>query len=262
MPGGEKFSFKGKIITGVPITAEITDKSIATIEPAKPKSKTSGYRPGNLMETFSFQDQAKLDSLGEVVFELTTKKVGMTNFYLTAEVPKQWSGSTKKYFGPSGMPVGGPIKVVNCKYRVTITYSMLQSSAGTFGYMSGFLNTFITGDGADYLGTGILKNPRSEIMPPCNFSSDGFQNATTILGELTNGKLDLSIKYEPGQQSATIACPGVGGQTTNNTINPSDWLVTKTTFPETGGTQSFPIDYAHWFGSLTITVAPVNASTP
>jgi hypothetical protein len=101
---GQRFNYQDRIIPGVEITAEIADTKIATIDPARPKSKKSGYLPGYLLGTASLPDQERLGNLGEVVFKLKANKAGATYLYFTAKVPSQWSSGRDRYFGPQGAP--------------------------------------------------------------------------------------------------------------------------------------------------------------
>jgi hypothetical protein len=143
---------------------------------------------------------------------------------------------------------------------------MFQSSHGTFGSVWGILDSRLEGEGQTYGGTGVLDSSRTESMPPCSFSSPGFENPTTITGNRTGspgkGQLELDIKFTPGSSSATITCPFAGAQNPTTTEDPTNWLETSATFPETGGAKSFPINYAQWFGNMMIFVTPVTASSP
>jgi hypothetical protein len=154
--------------------------------------------------------------------------------------------------------------VVNCKYKVKMNYRMKQSSQGTVGFMIGNLEALVEGDGQAYQGTATLHTDRTESMAPCSFSTNGFDNPAAITVQPAGSQdeqLQLSVAYQPGQQSATITCPIAGANTTNTTVNPADWLATNATFLNTGGAHSFPIDYAQWFGQLIITVEPVDVNS-
>lgn len=223
--------------SGVTVESSVTNPDIGTLSP---KKLVSGTDP--------------LDNPGEAVFTFNAKKAGTTILQFTPT-----------YAGKKGKAEEIGITVVNCDYKVTMNYLMRQSSGGTTGLVIGQLDTLLKGDGEAYQGTGVLDSDRTTSMPPCSFSSDGFDSSTTITGNLAgspdNPQLVLTADYEPGQSSATISCPIVGAKTTTTTEDPTNWLATKATFSTIGGAQSFPINFAQWFGRLIITVEPIEGSS-
>lgn len=233
-----------KYLSGIAVQAFVKDKSVGTLS------------PGKLITGWNVDE----DAPGEATFTFHAKKAGTTDLYFETLIRKAITGTDDEYIGPVKT-----IKVINCKYKLTMNYLMRQSSHGTTGLLIGHLDTLLEGDGEVYQGTGILDSDRTEVMPPCSFSSDGFDSPMTITGKLTgspdNQQLELTVDYEPGESSATITCPVVGTRTTTTTEDPTNWLATNAAFSGTGGAQSFPIDFAQWFGRLIITVTPIEGST-
>jgi len=233
-----------KELSGITVQAFAKDESVGTLSPRK------------LITGWNVEE----DAPGEATFTFHAKKAGTTDLYFETLIRTAITGTHDEYIGPVRT-----IKVVNCKYKLTMNYLMRQSSGGTSGLVSGQLDTLLEGDGEVYQGAGVLDSDRATSMPPCSFSSDGFDSPTTIAGKLTgstdNPQLELTVDYEPGQSSATISCPIVGAKTTTTTEDPTNWLATNAAFSGTGGAQSFPINYAQWFGRLIITVEPVEASS-
>jgi FlaG/FlaF family flagellin (archaellin) len=223
--------------SGVTVESSVTNPDIGSLSP---KTLISGTEP--------------LDNPGEAVFSFNAKKTGTTILQFTPT-----------YAGKKGKKEEIAITVVNCEYKAEINYLMEQSSHGALGVIMGHLDAVLEGDGETYRGTGTLHTDRTEAMAPCTFSTPGFDSATTITaktaGSPDDQQLELTIEYEPAPSSATITCPIVGAQVTNTTEDPSNWLATNATVSETGGTRSFPIDYAQWFGRLIITVEPVDSAS-
>jgi len=232
-----------KGVPGIPIEAFARDESVGTLS------------PGKLITGWNVEQ----DAPGEATFTFHAKNAGETELYFETLVPKAITGNDDVYVGPVKK-----IKVVNCKLKVNMNYLMHQSSGGTTGLLNGQMDTTLEGDGEVYQGTGILDSDRTESMAPCTFSSDGFDSPTTVTAKLTgspdNQQLEVTVDYEPGESSTTITCPIGGTRTTTRPEDPTDWLATTATFLGTGGAQSFPIDFAHWFGRLIITVEPVEGS--
>ena len=231
-----------KYLSGIRVEAFARDESVGTLSPRK---SLIGW---------------DVDAPGEATFTFHAKKVGTTDLYFETLIPKAITGTVDEYIGPVRT-----IKVINCNYKLTMNYLMRQSSHGTTGLLVGHLDTLLEGNGEVYQGVGILDSDRTEAMAPCSFSSAGFDSPTTITGKLTgspdNQQLEVVVDYEPGESSATITCPVVGTKTTTTTEDPTNWLATNAAFLGTGGAQSFPIDFAQWFGRLIITVTPVEGTT-
>lgn len=257
---GTKQNFPTKVVTGIAVMAEVKDTSIATIKPAKPDKliSSAGLFGAAPDQTVTFKGNA--DTYGVLTFTLQAKKAGITNLYFSATIPKSLTGTTDKSISP-----GGPFKVINCKYKVTMVEKLEQTSHGTHGTLTGTTTVVLERQGEGFIGGALIKHTRTENMPPCGFSSPGFENPTSITGKIAGepgeNQLELTFKYEPGQSSSTIKCPTSG--TKNNTVSedPTSWLPTTASFPEEGDTQSYKVDFAHWVGTVTIKVVPIDASS-
>jgi hypothetical protein len=223
--------------SGVTVTSSTTNPDIGTLSPAK---LVSGADP--------------FDNPGEAVFTFHAKKAGTTILQFTPT----YAGKKRKM-----AEIG--IQVVDCAYKATMNYLMRQSSGGTSGLVIGQMDALLEGDGETYQGTGTLASDRTHTVPGCNLSFSGFENPATITGKATGSpdsdQLELTIAYEAAPSSLTATCPIVGTITSNTTEDPTNWLATNATFSGTGGSQSFPINFAQWFGRLIITVEPVEGTS-
>jgi hypothetical protein len=226
------------------VNASVKDPGIGTLTPS---SLLTGWALGE-----------SGDSPGEAIFSFHAIKAGQTQLNFLAKILDY------DKHGPlrETKDAMEPIKVVKCDYKVTMTYSVQQSGAGYFSMLYGKLDARLKREDNVFRGTGTLDTTRTASVSGCSFSSTGYKNPTTFTGtpvELPNGEeLQLTIQYAAGSHSDNISCPyGSGGAT--ESIDPTAYLETSATFPESGGTKSFPVDFAHWSGNLLITVTPVEA---
>lgn len=210
---GQKFNHKDRIVPGVAITAEITDKNIATIDPAKPRSKTSGSLPGDLSQTSSLENQERLGNLGEVVFKLKAKKAGTTTLYLTAKVPGRWSGGRDRYFGPQGMPAGGPLEVVNCRYKVTA----LTDASASYPNLQSYLLSKTVGemkseDGKNFSGIASADWSAFSFSQKCSHSHVVSPAQARLSGTLERETLTVQVTYEAAPFSSTSCAASNSGE--------------------------------------------------
>jgi hypothetical protein len=195
---------------------------------------------------------------GEAIFKFHANQAGTTDLLFDTGI----NGFNS--FGRIDGKGGESITVVNCDYKITMTYDVQQSGPGYFGILYGKLETLIKRDADVYKGEGILETTRMASIAGCSFSSSGMKNPTTFTGTLVDApvgrkELQLTIQYGPGTHTESIACYGGGGGGTE-TVDPSGYLTTSVTLPENGGTKSFLVNFAGWDGTLLITVVPVNSS--
>jgi hypothetical protein len=199
----------------------------------------------------------QIGAVGTAFFNLRAMEAGETSIFFSTLFPRMGEGGSDiTYLGPTL-----DIEVMDCAYRVTISYSMQQSSQGTFGLVSGYLDMLLKRSEERYGGSGTLYGFRTQTMAPCSFLSPGFTSAATIIGRQRGsqddyGQLELTIDYGTATTTTTITCP-LGTTTKTATERPGNWLTTIATLPANGGTQTFPINYAEWFGTMIITVEPV-----
>jgi hypothetical protein len=263
---GEKFNYQDRIIPGVEITAEITDTKIATVDPAKPQSKKSGYLPGDLLGTSSLDMQERLGNLGEVVFKIKAKKAGSTNLFLTAKVPRQWSGGRDRYFGPQGMPVGGAIKVVNCKYEVTMIYNWQYSFPAVNMWLIGTMKKVpLTIESESLTGTGQIDFMRVVGgNPHCTYNISTGKSTVDMAGSFSqdpsgNDQLKITFNYGPMSEVVASTCTvphfGTRSGTTDWSGQPPVAAVPTAVFPAEGGSATFMLQLG---GSLTVTLKPVS----
>ena len=129
-PNGPPRNIIYTLADAVQIKSEVSDTSIATIDP--PSQSVTGLGPfHNLSDTHP------------ATFNLHAKKAGTTFLYLTAAVPARYSGGVQKFFGPSGGTTGYVIGVENCEYKVTVTYTWRFAVQGARMSNSGTLETKI-----------------------------------------------------------------------------------------------------------------------
>lgn len=265
-PDGQKFNYKDRIIPGVEITAEITDTKIATVDPAKPQSKKSGYLPESLLGTSSLENQERLGNLGEVVFKLKAKKAGATTLIFTAKVPRQWSGGRDRYFGPQGMPAGGPVKVVNCKYEVTMIYNWQYSFPAANMWLIGTMKKApLTIESESLTGIGQIDFMRViGGNPHCTYSISTGKSSVDMTGSFGqdpsgNDQVKITFNYGPMSEVVASTCTvphfGTISGTTDWSGDPPVAAVPTVVFPDEGGSATFMLPLN---GSLTVTLKPVH----
>jgi len=262
---GEKFNYQDRIIPGVEITAEIIDTKIATVDPAKPQSKKSGYLPEHLLGTSSLENQERLSNLGEVVFKLKAKKAGTTYLYLTAKVPRQWSGGRDRYFGPQGMPVGGAIKVVNCRYELTMIYNWEYSFPAANMWLIGTMHKApLTIESELLTGKGQIDFMRVVGgNPDCTYNISTGESTVDMTGSFSqdpsgSGQVQVTFNYGPMSEVVASTCtfPVIGTRSGSAdwTGQPPVAAVSTVVFPDTGGSATFQLQLG---ASLTITLKPI-----
>jgi len=260
---GQRFNYKGRIVPGVPITAEITDKNIATVEPAKPQSQKSGSLPGDLLATSSLENQERLGGFGEVVFKIKAKKAGTTTLYLTAKVPSLWSGGGEKYFGPQGMPVGGPIKVVNCKYEVTMIYKWQYSFPAANMWVIGTMNKVpLKIESESLTGTGQINF--MQVVggnPNCTYTISTGKSSVDMTGSFVQdpsgkGQVKVTFNYGALSQVTPATCTILGTRSASANWNgpPPVASVPTVVFPDEGGSANFMLPLG---ASLKITLKQI-----
>ncbi len=260
---GQKFNYPDRIVPGVPIMAEITDQNIATVDPAKPQSKTSGSLPGDLLGTSSLDAQERLGMLGEVVFKLKAKKAGTTTLYLTAKVPNRWSGGREKYFGPQGMPVGGPIKVVNCKYEVTMIYNWQYSFPAANMWLIGTMKKAPLNIDSELL-TGAGQIDFMRVVggnPHCSYSISSGKSTVDMTGSYSqdqsgNGQVKIMFDYGPMSEVTPATCTILGTRSASADWNgpPPVAAIPTVVFPDAGGSATFLLQLG---ARLTITLKQI-----
>ena len=192
---------------------------------------------------------------GEAEFKLKAKKAGSTVVYFETYIAEAAQSLQEPYFGP-----GEPIKVVNCKYEVTMNAIDVYSGDVTI-WTAGNLQTEITGDGGEMQGSGSFTFGSGFVGPPCSISYSEFENPTTITGHLTeDDQLVLDFEYEPGQITSQVSCPD-GGGAGSQTVDLTNTGIASATFPATGGTRMFRFTYAGSDmppGTMIINAQPVS----
>jgi hypothetical protein len=198
----------GLPVGSVLITPEITDKSIATVSPPSQTSPVVPRRNEYIIEP----------GVGEVTFTLTGIKAGSTTLILTAKVPPRWAGGKTTYFGPGGMPAGGPIKVVNCKYRVIMTYDLQFGFLWWFGHMETEIGTTT---GELYEGAGSFDFFGHVDIPGCTSTYDAFSIPVNITGRInSNDFLELDFNYGTASPHYSATCD-YGSASGNGSVNPT-----------------------------------------
>jgi hypothetical protein len=257
---GSRVHYRDRAITGVPIKAEISNTSIATIEP--PSKKTG---------TLELLINERADSgRGEVTFTLHARKAGTANLYLTAEVPERFAGGTRRYFGPSGMPVGFPIDVINCEYRVIVNYWWVFSGRWGRTWSSGNLNTKITASDPEFYGGDGSFNfllSHFDIAGCSQMTSHEYSTHITARRKLEPDQLEVTFTLGPPEGTVTETCPNSFLLANMALSDPSaPWNGSPISFPASGGTKRFTISAVTPGGvgpppaEVTITVQPIVAT--
>jgi hypothetical protein len=227
---GRRFNYQDRIVTGVPIKAETQDTGIARVEPAR---QTSGALEMHVSTSISRQP-----GLGQVTFRLHAQKAGSTNLYLTAEVPPQFSGGRRLYFGPQQMPAGFPIKVIDCEYLVTATYRWELSGTGFRYWNVGSLRARITASDPEfYGGDGLFDFFLNHYDVTCSERLP-YQaaNHVTARRNFTTDELELTFSMTGAAVSPT--CPNTYLLSNVPFTDPAGpWSGVPIKFPAAGGTK-------------------------
>lgn len=231
---GESLAGPSVGVIAVPIEASSTNASVATVAP---KRVFSGYDLDEVLP-------------GSAYFTIHAAKPGSTNLIFEAVIRGQYVG-----------PVI-PIKVVNCKYKVTLSHSGRYSSEGVSGTTTGFMSTTISGEGGELSGSGTFTFSATKAVTGCRATSALSPVGVKITGHVTEaGHLELTLDYAPSfTHSGSLSCPVLGTRSAAQTYNSSEILaVTKITLPGEGpATRSFP--YACYPGgscTLRVTAVPL-----
>ncbi|RPI95572.1 MAG: hypothetical protein EHM40_02680 [Chloroflexi bacterium] len=237
---GELHDLTSVGINGKRIEAFANDESIATLSSS---ASITGWDVDN-------------DAPGEVTFKLHTNKAGTTDLFFEAYIREAEASQQEPYFGPKET-----IKVVSCKYEVTMNATDVYTGDGVTIWTAGNLNTEITGDGGEMQGSGSFAFDSGFVGPPCSISYSEYQNATTITGHLDDSdQLILDFQYQPGQITSQVSCPD-GGGSGSQTIDLTNTGIASVTFPATGGTRALTFTYAGSDfppGTMIIDVQPVS----
>lgn len=248
-PNGER-TISDHAVSGVLIKAEITDTSLATISPAR--------------QTFTtIHEYGPPGQAGAVTFQLKALKAGITNLFVTAQVPPRLSDGTQRYFGPSGLPVGAGIEIQNCEYLVTATYDWGLAGPGFRYWAIGSLRTKIKATDPEYYGgEGDFSFFLNHYDFTCSYRVT-YDNPNHITAHrlLDSGELELTFSMTAGD--VTAACPNTYLLANSPFTDPAGpWRGVPLRFPQSGGTQQLrlvanvpgPQPPAGW---VTITVQPI-----
>jgi len=237
---GEPHDLTSEGVNGKRVEAFAQDESIATISPG---------------QSFTGWD-VDSDAPGEISFKLHANKAGTTTLFFEAYIQEAEASHQEPYFGPKET-----IKVVSCKYEVTMNATDVYTGDGVTIWTAGNLNTEITGDGGEMQGSGSFAFDSGFVGPPCSISYSEYQNATTITGHLDDSdQLILDFQYQPGQITSQVSCPD-GGGSGSQTIDLTNTGIASVTFPATGGTRALTFTYAGSDfppGTMIIDVQPVS----
>jgi hypothetical protein len=257
---GRRFHYEDRIVTGVPIKADTSDHSIARIEPSR---QTSGAL--EMHESTSLTDRP---GFGEVTFRLHALKAGFTNLYLTAEVPRQFSGGRPRYFGPRGDPAADTISIVDCSYLVTAVYTWEFSGAGFRYWTVGTLRARITATDPEYYGgDGTFNFFYNHYDQFCSErTSYRYPNHVTARRNFATDELGLTFSMESPEAGSSQGCPNtyntflLSGAPLTDPASP--WRDVPIKFPVAGGSKRIQLVAPAPYGSApagwaTITVTPI-----
>lgn len=228
----------------ISLTASIRDSSVAVVEPGELKLRAldAGIASGGAR------------------FTLYAKKAGNTTLIFQPTVNNAVNSGTDLNMPPLEVP----IKVSEtCKYRISMIWQWQVTSHGTVSLATGWLDTVLTLEDGVYKGEGFLDTVEARLMPPCSGAHSGFQSPTTITGVLMGSpgdeKLQLTFRYQPGKTTFDATCP-MFSASSQGSEDPTNFLVGSAAFPKEGGSQSFPFEYGHGAGTMTVRVIPVDFS--
>ena len=231
----------GPNLSDLTFEASVSDPSVAEILPKK--------------SSLSALDH--IIASKSTIFTLVATKAGSITLKLTGS--GIWAGESVQF-----PPLELRIKVTEtCKYRALMTWHWQVESQGTVSLATGWLETVLTLQDGVYKGEGFLDTVEARLMPGCSTSHSGFQSPTEItavpVGSPGDEDLQLTFRYQPGSYSFSGTCAGIHFQT-QGSENPTDFLVGSATLPKEGGSKTFPFEYGHGNGTMTIRIFPVDFS--
>ena len=159
----------------------------------------------------------------------------------------------------SGTPVYQPkiaegklqFEVKACVYKVTLQYIFEFPLGTVFGIMA---ETRL-GRKPDktYAGDGPFDFQQMVNVSPCVASFSVVSAPTHIDATVdpVTRKVTLKFKYSDATTTISATCPIAGSASASHTVNPSSLGLTQVSFPEEGGSQTFP----GLGGKLTVTVS-------
>jgi hypothetical protein len=195
------------------------------------------------------------------VFDYSSEDVGKETLTFTASIP------AREYNPGDGDPVWmgwfqtatAPFifDVIDCHPSVAMTYSVEQSVGAVFGYLADTkltetANGTFEGDGPFYFQQIIY-------VAPCTANFTEITSQTHVTGNIApkTHKLTLNFQYGPAETTLAGSCPILGGFSSSHNIDVDSLGVTSATFPEGGGSKSYPA----LGGNFTITVTQENSGT-
>lgn len=257
-----------KTWSGINVSAEVGDTAIATITPAQSKTVLSGAAAPATQD----EELPNLPPTPQATFELTPLKAGQTTLTFAADIPQRISHTKPQIVGRSTS-----IRVVDCKYRLTLAYSLKQREpeyhSDSNGWSKGEIRFAVDPQTYQITGKGTLgsitQGGYKEPLEECEDDLTGIENPVDITGKLENGQLNLKLQLMRAEVQATVHC---------RKFVPSSWVtmppevkrrslfgpspVLELQFPTEGGTRTHPSPYPPEYrvdGLFTVTVVPEQA---
>ena len=230
---GELHDLTSEGITGIRVEAFARDNTIAQITP---RSATTGWDFENV-------------GPGEIEFKLAAKKAGSTVLFFEANIPRAAQSGQEPYFGPQA-----PIKVVNCKYKVTaFTYTGASYPNLRSYIISRTSGEMKSGDGQSFSGTTGVNWQAFSYSAMCSHSHTFLPAQAQLSGTLNQDQLTVQVTFEAASFSTTNCASSNSGQ-----LLAPPLIVT---IPASGGGKhwrySFPWGLEALEGSASIYVTPI-----
>ena len=196
---GQPFSLKERIFTGVSVAAEILDTSVATVSPASAKS---GALPRSLFGGHGTSDFGLSANFGSLTFSVKGVKAGSTALILTAQAPVPAGSNRTMYFGPSGMPPSIGIKVLPCKYKISMNMRVFGSMDNIAETMTYKLKGNISGDGT-LTGTADVSWKTQQVTSCFTTYQVVPPSTATLKGTMSEDGNTLTVRVHFGSATLT-----------------------------------------------------------
>jgi len=246
MANGQPVEYQDRVVPGITIQASSDDNAVAGITPAQ---LTSGILQVDLLASPPF---GTANGQGQVVFSLHAKKEGVANLHFQAHAPAALAGG-----GPQPAPIEIPVKVENCKYKVTVTGSWKVNYKGQnlATILKETLHGEMTRDEAGVLsGTANVSWDLRSFSAMCSHAHMVTPSTASLKGEQTGATLHFHLTYDAFEEK-TVNCGSANHGKIQ--VSPIEFI----DFPASGASAStslpFPVGNEVLNGAGTVSIVPV-----
>jgi len=243
---GQPVEYQDRVVPGIAIQASSDASAVAGITPAQ---LTSGALQADLLASPPF---GTANGLGQVVFLLHAKKEGVANLHFQAHIPSGLTGGA-----PQPAPIELPVKVENCKYKVTVTgsWKVKYERQNLATILKETLTGEMTRDESGALsGTATANWSLQSFSAMCAHAHVVTPSTVSLKGEQTGETLHFHLTYDAFEEKTVNCASSNHGKIQVAPIEFSG-------FPASGASGSvtlpFPVGNEVLLGAGTVSIVPV-----